>query len=92
MAIERIGKTRSCRELLIMNSLISFISFNMQGYNQGKNLLESFCSDTDKNFDIILLQEHWLTPANLYKLSGSSDNYTFLVFLRWNRQINSLYL
>jgi len=28
-------------------------------------------------FDIICVQEHWLTPANLFKLHNLSDNYKY---------------
>ena len=47
---------------------LSIVSFNMHGYNQGQTaineMIENCCPD------IFLLQEHWLTPANLRKLSS----------------------
>ena len=55
----------------------SFISYNMLGFNQGESLLKWFCEDDDLNIDCILLQEHWLTPANLYKMKTFSPNYSF---------------
>lgn len=53
----------------IRNSAKSFcfISFNMHGFNQGLSVVRE---QIEKVFpDIILLQEHWLTPANLHKLN-----------------------
>ena len=59
-----------------MNSCLSLVSYNMHGYNQGQNLLEYFWSESEANVDIILLQEHWLTPDGLYKLANFSERYT----------------
>jgi len=47
----------------------------MHGSNQGSNLLRSLCDEAVKP-DVIFLQEHWLTPANLPKLVNFSSNYT----------------
>jgi len=47
----------------------------MHGFNQGSNLLSSLCDEPEKP-DVIFLQEHWLTPANLPKLVNFSSNYT----------------
>ena len=57
-------------------SAVSFTSFNMHGYNQGKTTLDSLCSESEFNTDIIFLQEHWLTPANRDKIRYFSDRYT----------------
>ena len=65
--------------LIMPNSLaLSFVSYNMHGFNQGQNLLSSFCNEPDANIDFILLQETWLTPTNLVKLANFDDNYTFI--------------
>ena len=40
---------------------IVITSYNMHGYNQGKNYLPSLC---DKS-DVIFIQEHWLYPEEL---------------------------
>ena len=53
------------------------ISYNMHGFNQGQTLLSYFCSDSILNCDVILVQEHWLTPANLAKLINFSESHTF---------------
>ena len=44
---------------------LSIMSYNMHGYNQGFQTLRDLTLSMSP--DIILLQEHWLTPANLYK-------------------------
>jgi exonuclease III len=53
---------------------ISIISYNLHGFNQGSNLLQSLCS-ADDSPDLVFVQEHWLTPANLYKIKQFSKNY-----------------
>lgn len=61
-------------------SNFSVISYNLHGYNQGSSLLNCICSsDNEWNimFDCILIQEHWLTPCNLYKLVKFSKQYSF---------------
>ena len=49
------------------------ISFNMHGFEQGNLILTHMCNDL--LFDIIYIQEHWLSPDNLYKLCTISDRY-----------------
>ena len=46
---------------------ISVISYNMHGYNQGVNSIHDLIDTL--NPDVFLLQEHWLTPANLCKFN-----------------------
>jgi len=43
--------------------LLSIISFNMHGFNQGSHVIQDLINSMSP--DIILCQEHWLTPANL---------------------------
>ena len=54
-----------------INSINSFclkvLSFNMHGYHQGSPVVDDMI--TDYAPDILLLQEHWLMPANLYKFN-----------------------
>ena len=57
-----------------MKNLLSLISYNMHGFNQGSNLLEYFFNDLQ--IDIILLQEHWLTPDNMYKITNIDKLYS----------------
>jgi len=53
---------------------ILVISYNMHGYNQGLTALKSLIDS--KHPDIFILQEHWLTPSNLYKFSHDIADYT----------------
>src|SRR5271155_1510440 len=53
---------------------LSMFTYNMHGFNQGNALLREMCSSG--LYDIIFIQEHWLTPALMYKLINISDNYT----------------
>ena len=41
------------------------ISYNLHGFNRGVPGLQ--CMISDVNPDAIFIQEHWLTPANIYK-------------------------
>lgn len=50
------------------------ISYNMHGYNQGVTALKLLIES--KHPDVIMLQEHWLTPTNLYKFSQDFSGYT----------------
>src|SRR3989442_3579489 len=47
-------------------------SYNMFGFNNGLSMLNNLC----KNFDVILLQEHWLTSNDLSKLNYVNINFT----------------
>ena len=52
---------------------IDIVSFNMHGFTQGSHTVrDMMLSD---NFDIFILQEHWLTPFNLYKFNDSFPEY-----------------
>ena len=50
------------------------VSFNLHGFNQGGTLLKEFCEN--KTCNIIFVQEHWLTPASMYKLHNLSVHYS----------------
>ena len=54
---------------------LTFVSFNMHGYNQG------FCTVLDlinsPSSDVIFLQEHWLTPDKLIKLKDFPGYFAF---------------
>ena len=54
----------------MVNNLF-IISYNMHGFFQGLEVVNDLIDDFGP--DIILLQEHWLTPANMYLLH---DNFT----------------
>ena len=57
------------------NDRLDIVSFNMHGFNQGyvtiNDLIDTYSPD------VILLQEHWLTPANLSKFEIFSDYFMF---------------
>jgi len=54
---------------------LSIVSFNMHGFNQGLPAIASLIADCT---DIIMVQEHWLTPVNLIKFDKlSSDYFTY---------------
>ena len=54
---------------------LKIISYNMHGFNQGHSSVEELIQLL--NPDVFLLQEHWLTPANMYKLSVFSDYFVY---------------
>ena len=51
----------------------TIVSYNMHGFNQGSSTVRDLSLSTET--DIFLLQEHWLTPANLYKLEEYFPQY-----------------
>jgi len=52
----------------------SLISYNMHGYNQGFQTTRDLRCSVEPS--LVLLQEHWLTPANLYKFSENFPKYS----------------
>jgi len=48
-------------------------SFNMHGFKIGSSCLADLCNMSD----IILVQEHWLSPHSLHLLSGVNDNFVY---------------
>ena len=52
---------------------LQIISYNMHGFNQGRAAVKNLI--TGSHPDVILLQENWLTPANLNKFDECFDNY-----------------
>ena len=52
---------------------LRIVSYNMHGFNQGAPTITDLLAED--NVDIVMLQEHWLTPANLSKFSSLSPNY-----------------
>ena len=47
----------------------------MHGFMQGYSVLEDFMNSHNNKPDIFLLQEHWLTPANLSKFHKYFPDY-----------------
>jgi len=55
---------------------LCIVSFNMHGFQQGLPVVTELLND--KHVDILAVQEHWLTPANLCKFNTvSADYFTF---------------
>ena len=52
---------------------LRIISYNMHGFNQGSHTLRDIIFELKP--EICMLQEHWLTPANLPKLDDSFPQY-----------------
>ena len=55
------------------NISMKFMSYNMHGFHQGCPAVDDAIEQYSP--DLILLQEHWLTPANLYLFDGHFGNY-----------------
>ena len=51
---------------------LKLVSYNMHGFNQGCPTINELINTVDP--DIILCQEHWLTPANLDKFDNHYPN------------------
>ena len=49
------------------------VSYNLHGYNQGSHGVKELIAKIAPS--VILIQEHWLTPDNLYKLNSLSEDY-----------------
>jgi len=54
-------------------AILKIISFNMHGFMQGYCVLKDLIEDCKP--DLLLLQEHWLTPANLSKFDKYFSDY-----------------
>jgi hypothetical protein len=59
----------------IKSQCLSVFSYNMHGFNQGFSTVRDFTALFPMSPDIILLQEHWLTPFNLNKFDKLFTNY-----------------
>jgi len=59
------------------NFYLDIVSYNMHGFNQGVSTVRDMALSDHKK--IFLLQEHWLSPFNLYKFN---DNFSG-VFMLW---------
>jgi exonuclease III len=60
-----------------MASSINLISFNLHGFNQGVHVVSDLINDFNYP-DIILVQEHWLTPDNIARLSCFEGYFVFV--------------
>jgi len=57
---------------------LNLISFNMHGINQGFSVIENLIENDLPH--LFLVQEHWLTPENLYKLEKFFPEYFSRMF------------
>ena len=58
------------------------ISYNMHGFNQGVELVKHWC--LIKSFDVLIVQEHWLSPATLYRFNDViGPDFFVLLSLVW---------
>jgi len=55
------------------NMDFTVVSYNMHGFYQGHPLIDDLINTF--NPEVFLLQEHWLTPANLYLFDSKFENY-----------------
>ena len=55
---------------------LSVVSYNMHGFFQGCSVVDDLIHDSHPP-DVFLLQEHWLTPANLCYFSKFSSEYFY---------------
>ena len=54
-------------------SRLVVVSYNLHGLNQGKHGIAELIANLEP--DVIMLQEHWLSPDNMSKLSDLSEKY-----------------
>ena len=54
---------------------LCIVSYNMHGFHQGLPALHDLIGHNSTIPDIILVQEHWLTPANLHKFDDFFPDY-----------------
>ena len=54
---------------------LSLVSYNLHGFNQGVPAIDEMINLYHP--DVFLLQEHWLTPANLCKFDRFSEYFSF---------------
>ena len=52
---------------------LNILSYNMHGFRQGCPVIEDVIKTHSPS--VLLLQEHWLTPANLYKFDNHFSGY-----------------
>ena len=55
------------------DTTLRIVSFNMRGFQQGCPVIEDLVADNKP--DIFLLQEHWLTPANMINFDTRFNEY-----------------
>ena len=52
---------------------LTIVSYNLHGINQGSTGLLELINSLSP--DVLMVQEHWLTPDNMHKLNNLSRDY-----------------
>ena len=65
-----------CQDPTSSHQSLHLVSYNMHGFQQGIPALQDLLEDDTTVPDIILVQEHLLTPANLHKF----DDFFLITF------------
>ena len=58
---------------VVCDLAISVLTYNMHGFNQGSSYLREVCDAAVH--DVIFIQEHWLSPALINKITHFSEHY-----------------
>jgi exonuclease III len=57
------------------DKFLNIVSFNMHGFNQGIIQLKTLCNINQ--YEVIFLQEHWLTSDTIAQFNYFSKDYLF---------------
>jgi len=55
------------------DKILNIVCYNMHGFHQGRVAIDDLIHS--HNPDMFVLQEHWLTPANLYLFDSHFEGY-----------------
>lgn len=69
VSLSATGMNRDCTPVVNINAL----SYNMHGYNQGSHSIRDVASSCMP--DVIMCQEHWLTPSNMHRFNDDFPYY-----------------
>ena len=68
---------------------LSVVSYNIHGFYQGLSVLQDLTDRSVDRPDILMLQEHWLTPANLYKFDDYFPDYFSVGYSAMSKSVKS---
>ena len=68
-----------------VSSTLQVVTYNLHGFNQGQVLLNKLCD----NFDIIAVQEHWLTDHDLNKFLHFRADFQGLAWSAMGERLSS---
>ena len=73
------------------SNILTVVTYNCHGFNQGKTFLNSICNTADNVSapDCIFLQELWLTPENMHKIENFSEHYMFYGISAMEHKVSS---